>query len=170
MQQVLNANDRNKTFFQFLVLFLVTVMLVVGAVYFNYQMPGRINSMLQNEISMQQSEAQYQRKFVSRMQEARTYLDSMSKSGANANLLDMQLTERMTELLNLQQKDSSLYGQMNEAIIETFLELQQAKKSLVGAGGNGEKISMLETELNRVKGELSTAQGQLDHFRKGVSN
>ncbi len=170
MQQVINAKDRNKAFFQFLGLFLVTVILVVGAVYFNYQMPGRINSMLRDEIGMQQSEAQYQQKFVSRMQEARTYLDSMGKSGVNGNLLDMQLTERMTELLNLQQKDSSLYGQMNKVIVETFLELQQTKKSLVGAGGNAEKISMLETELNKVKGELSMAQGQLDNFRKGPSH
>ncbi len=166
MQQVLNAKNRNQAFLQFLFLFLITTGLVVAAVYFNFRMPGKLNSMLQDEISIQQSEEQYQQKFVSRVQEAKIYLDSMGKSGANVNLLDMQLTEKMTELLNLQQKDSSLYSRMDKVIVETFLELQQVKKSMINAGGNVEKIGTLESELDRCKSDLSTAQGQLDHFRK----
>jgi hypothetical protein len=169
MQQVLNAKDRNQAFFQFLVLFLISVSLVVGAVYFNYKMPAKVNNILQDQINMQQSREQYQQKFIGRMLEAKLYLDSLSKDGVNVSLLDMQLTEHITDLLNLQQKDSSLYDQMDKVIIETFLELQQAKKALISSKGNLDKINSLEEELAKCKADLRTAQGQLDNFRKTPS-
>jgi hypothetical protein len=149
-------------------LFLVTVSLTVGAVYFNYRLPVKVNSVLRQEIDVQREEQSHQQRFVNRMKEAKVYLDSLGKPGVNIGLADMQLTSKMTDLLNLQQKDSSLYGQMNQVIVGTFLELQASKKQLVSLGNSQQEISDLKAELSRVNGELIITKGQLDALRQGL--
>lgn len=168
MLQVLNSKERNQAFLQFLLFFLITVMLAIGAVYFNFRVPEKENKLLREEVDMQRTESQNQQKFVSHMQQAKVLLDSMKKSQSDINLVDMQLTAKMNELLNLQQKDSSLYGKLNNAVVDAFLELQRNKKELIGLNEKAASVNELKAELTKCQEDLTTSQGQLDVLRKGT--
>ncbi|MEO6963634.1 MAG: type VI secretion system TssO, partial [Puia sp.] len=110
MQQILNSQERNQAFVKFLVFFLLTVILVVTAVFFNYRLPVRENKMLQDEVDVQRQQEANQQKFVNRMQEAIVLLDSLDANNTNLEQINLQLNGKIAELAVLQQKDNTLYG------------------------------------------------------------
>jgi hypothetical protein len=166
MQQVLNSKERNEAFLKFLVFFLVTLILVVLAIYFNFRLPIRENKMLQDEIETQRQQDMLQSKFVAKMQEAVILLDSLGKGGPNADQVNLQLSGKLAELNGLQLKDNNLYGKMDKAIVEKFSDLQLWKKNLLNLQEKADKISTLEADLNTTKSQLIQAQSDLDAYRR----
>jgi DNA repair ATPase RecN len=166
MQQVLNSKERNEAFLKFLVFFLVTLILVVVAVYFNFRLPVRENKMLQDEIETQRQQDMNQTKFVARMQEAIVLLDSLGKGGPNVDQINLQLNGKLAEIAGLQPKDNNLYGKMDKAIVEKFSELQSAKRTLSALQEKADKISAMEAELNTTKSQLIQANADLDAYRR----
>ena len=166
MQQVLNSKERNEAFLKFLVFFLVTLILVVLAIYFNFRLPVRENKMLQDEIETQRQQDMNQTKFVARMQEAVVLLDSLGKGGPNVDQINLQLNGKLAEIAGLQPKDNNLYGKMDKAIVEKFSELQSAKRALSALQEKADKISAMEAELNTTKSQLIQANADLDAYRR----
>src|SRR5258708_12009399 len=124
MQQVLNSKERNEAFLKFLVFFVVTLILVILAIYFNFRLPVRENRMLQDEIETQRQQDMNQMKFVAKMQEAVVLLDSLGKGGPNADQINLQLNGKLAEMPGQQQKDNNLFGNREKAIVEKFSDLQ----------------------------------------------
>jgi len=166
MQQVLNSKERNEAFLKFLIFFLVTLILVVLAIYFNFRLPVRENKMLQDEIETQRQQDMLQTRFVAKMQEAVILLDSLGKGGPNADQVNLQLSGKLAEMAGLQQKDNNIYGKMDKAIVEKFSDLQLWKKNLLNLQEKADKISTLETDLNSTKSQLIQAQSDLDAYRR----
>ena len=166
MQQVLNSQERNQAFVKFLLFFLITVVLILFAVFFNFKLPLRVNKMLQSEVDVQRIQDANQQKFVNRMQEAIVLLDSLDKKGINAEQINLQLNSKMAELAVLQQKDNTLYGKMNKVIVYRLTELQQNKKTIQDLSGNTARVVSLQAELDKCKEQLTIKEGQLDALRK----
>ncbi len=166
MQQVLNSQERNQAFLKFLLFFLVTVALVIIAVFFNFHLPAREMKMLQSEVDVQRTQDVNQQKFVSRMQEAVVLIDSMDKKGVNFGQIDLLVNSKLQELSVLQQKDNTIYGQMDKMIIDKLTDLQQAKRTLQDAGDNVNKLATAQSDLKACQQENTTLHGQLDQLRK----
>lgn len=169
MQQVLNSKERSEAFLKFLVFFVVTLILVILAIYFNFRLPIRENKMLQDEIETQRQQDMNQSKFVTKMQEAVILLDSLGKGGPNADQINLQLNGKLAEMAGLQQKDNNLYGKMDKAIVEKFSDLQLWKRNLLSLQEKADKISTLEADLNTTKSQLIQANADLDAFRRAAS-
>jgi hypothetical protein len=154
MLRVLNARERNEAFLQFIVFFVLTTALVVGAIYFDYRLPLTEIKHLREEVSVQEAQSQNQVRFVAKMEEAKLYLDSLSKTPSSAKMLELQLNDVIKELTQLQQKDESVYGKMNATIVETFIELQQDRLSLISANREERNIILLQSQLDNCKRDL----------------
>jgi hypothetical protein len=130
MQPVLNSKERNIAFLQFLVFFLITVALIVGAIYYNFQTDNENNKILRARLDKYESGIEKQKRFVALMGEAKVLLDSLSKPRTNTLLLDLMLEPKLKELSNLRQMDTSLYGKLDYAILESFFQLRQGEKDM----------------------------------------
>jgi hypothetical protein len=161
MQQVINANERRNAFWQYLIFFLLTVGLIVTAIFFNFHLPKEVNRVLRTEVTIQRQETLQQEEFVSVMREAKLLLDSLEKPGTNEGLIIGKLEEKIKELSNIQLNEGSLNGQTNKALVNMFWDLSQARKALKTLGEKTIKISQLETDLSQCKGDLNTALIQL---------
>jgi uncharacterized protein (UPF0333 family) len=168
MQQVLNSQERNQAFLKFLLFFLVTIVLIVTAIFFNYRLPFSENKMLQSEVEVQRIQDVNQQKFVGRMQEAILLLDSMDKKNVNFDQINLLVNSKLQELAVLQQKDNTIYGKMDKMITDKLYDLQQAKKSLQEANGSINKMSTAQTELEKCQQDNIQLHTQLDGFRKAT--
>jgi hypothetical protein len=130
MQPVLNSKERNIAFLQFLVFFLITVALIVGAIYYNFQTDNENNKILRARLDKYESGIEKQKRFVALMGETKVLLDSLSKPRTNTLLLDLMLEPKLKELSNLRQMDTSLYGKLDYAILESFFQLRQGEKDM----------------------------------------
>jgi hypothetical protein len=158
MQQILNSKDRNQAFLKFVALFLVTVTVVVLAVYFDYRLPVRENRALLDEVSLQRQQDADQAKFAAKMQEVIVLLDSMDKPGVNAEQLDLQLGGKLTDLNILQLKDNTAYGAIDKAVVEKLSELQQKNKEETLLREKANRTDNAEAQVNTLQSQIAQLQ------------
>ncbi|GAC1430629.1 MAG: hypothetical protein NVSMB7_06930 [Chitinophagaceae bacterium] len=166
MQQVLNSQERNLAFLKFLLFFLVTIVLLIAAVFFNYRLPARELKMLQAEADIQRIQDVNQQKFFGLMQEAGQLIDSMDRKGISFDQVGMLANSKLQEMSKLQQGNNTVYGQIDIMIIDKLNALLQAKKLLQDATGNINKLSGVQADLDKCQQENLVLHGQLDGLRK----
>jgi DNA repair ATPase RecN len=166
MLKALNAKERNRVFLKFLLFFLLTLVLVVTAIYFDFKLPLKENSYLQKEIDQQRQIEHNQENFVNTMNDAVKLLDSLDKPGTDMTQISAQLDQKMIELDGLKQKDYSAYGKMDKAIVDKFWELSRAKPKLKKLEDDENKLSQLKADLNDANTKLEEAQTALDAYRR----
>jgi hypothetical protein len=167
MQQVLNSKERNEAFLKFLVFFLVTVALVVLAVFFDYRLPISENKALQEEVSIHHQQEVSEAKFVAKMNEALQLQDSIEKGGVNVDQIDISLGAKLQEMEILRQKDDpSSYGRMNNIIMDKLFQLQQARQSVRNLKKSSDQVEKLKSDLNSATTQLAEANNELDAIRK----
>src|SRR5450432_2567324 len=165
MLKALNAKERNRAFLKFLLFFLLTLVLVVTAIYFDFKLPLKENSYLQKEIDQQRQIEHNQENFVNMMNDAVKLLDSLDKPGTDMTQINAQLEQKLLELDGLKQKDFRAYGKMDKAIVEKFLDLGRAKPKLRKLEEDENKIVQLRADLNEASTKLEEAQTALDAYR-----
>jgi len=164
MQQILNSKERTQTFLKFLLFFLVTIILVVTAVYFNFRVPVKENAWLQNQLENMQKQDADQSKFVSKMEQAVILLDTLDKKNAtNSDLTQKTLGNLIGDMQINQQNSKALYSKMNKAIVEQFDKLRVAKGELINSTGDADRVEKLQRELDQTKRDL-------DAYRKAPAS
>lgn len=166
MQQILNSQDRNQAFLKFLLFFIITVLLVVTAIYFNYRVPVKDNKFFQNELEVQRIQDANQAKFVVKMEQAVDLLDSLDKPGANTDLVDNSLNSIIGEMNKFLSGGKTLYGRMDKVIWSKFDELRRAKKKILEDKDNADRIQSLKNELTNCNLAKEQAKRDLDLYRK----
>ncbi len=155
MLQILNSQERNQAFLKFIVFFLITVALIVAAIFFDYKMPVRENAVLHDKLNSHRQVEYNQQVFIERMQEALVLLDSLDKPGIVEAQVNMQLTAKLSNLSEHQGSTNTLMGKTNKVIVEKLILLQQAKQDLRKSAQN---ISTYETQLRNCKETLQDAR------------
>jgi DNA repair ATPase RecN len=168
MQQVLNSQERTQAFFKFLLFFVITLVLVIWAVFFNFsRLPLKESAVYRQELEAQRAQEVNQTTFVNKMKEAAILLDSLDKPGVNANIVSYAFDSKLSEVNQYQSTGNSLFAQMNKEIINRLTQAKEQKIRLkkleVSSAGSGE----LQAALDKCKNEVITLNGQLDAYRKG---
>lgn len=150
MQQVLNTQERNRAFLKFLAFFLVTVALVVAAVFFPFKVvPSEQNKKLLLESKRQDKSNDDEDKFVARMSTVNLLFDSLKKPGIDYNLVDRSLVDELNELLKLQSNDNPLYDKLNKELVEKFAALKTERKNNVENQIEIQKLTKQTNDLQR---------------------
>lgn len=155
MQQVINGKDRMQAYLKFLLFFVITVMVVVLAVYFDFYTPGRENKLLKDEVYVQRKQEANQQKFIDKMMRAVSLLDSMDKSAKDASQLQNQVHVLINDMTVLQENSGSIYGQLNNTVISELNNRLDQKKT----------ISTMEEQMNRYKADLESCKGQAQQLQ-----
>ena len=159
MPHVINSNERNQAFIKFMIFFLITTILVVSAVYVDFRgLPRERQRLLEREFANHRSEIQVQRQFVMVMERAKTLLDSLENSGKDRPKVEALLTGKLNDMQSIKLVDTSLNGKLNNAIFDSFIELQQLKREL------GE-LRTLPSTVAELNAQLKDALRSLDDFR-----
>ncbi len=170
MQQVLNRADRNQAFIKFLVLFLVTIVLIIAAVFVNYKLPARENQRLREQAEVQRQQDNSEMRFIAVMQDAVMLLDSMEKSGSQFDMLKNQLDGKAADLNKLEQNDNTAYGQLNKVIVLKMGELEEKKVRLNDMSNQVSSSAGLKAELQRCQADMEALKRDNDNLRAKVPN
>ena len=130
MAQVINANERIQAFTQYIVLFVITLSLAVGAIYFNYHAPVKVNKVLKNEIEMHRNQDWKQRTFVAQIEEITKLMDSLNNSESNTGYINNIIDQKITYLSTANVNDSSINGKLSNLMEKTFLDYKRTLKAL----------------------------------------
>lgn len=161
MLQILNSQERNQAFLKFLVFFLITVALIVAAIFFDYRMPVRENAILQDKLSTHRQQEHTQQLFVQRMLEVDALFKTLDSSKASPSQILRQIDAKLIGLSELQGSTNTLYGKMNKIIVEGFSELVDLKKA---SGTTSQQIAALQNELNTCRENLVNEREKVQYL------
>ena len=158
MQQIINSKDRTQAYFKFLLFFVITVIVVIMAIFFDFYMPSKENKLLKDEVYMQRRQEANQQKFVEKMTRVIAMLDSMNQSKNNTDQLGFQINTQINDLQKLQENAGGLYDDLDKAVIENMQALIERKKTIANLEGG---IQKYKDELESCKSLGSQMQSQL---------
>jgi len=166
MATILNAKERNSTFWKFLAFFLLSSIMVVSAAYFNTRIPKKDNARLREKVSAYQTQAMAQERFVQNMEQARNLIDSLGRPGSNTSYLNQQIAAKIRELNQLQYKDSSMYSRLNKSVLDLFLRYQESTNKVVAMGELPEQLADFKSKYEQSQRDLDNARRDLDVYRR----
>lgn len=169
MQTVLNNNERNKAFLKFLFFFVITVVLITGAIYFDMRIPSKENDVLRRQVSRYRTQSIAQEKFVTSMDEAKVLIDSLKQPGVNSVYINQQVAAKLRELTDLQYKDSSVFSRMNKNILDLFLRYQDATNKIVSTGDLPRQVEDFKSKYEQTQRDLDQARRDIDLLRRANS-
>ena len=169
MAHIVNAKERDTAFWKFLFFFLLSTLLVTGAVYFDTRIPAKDNAIMRDQISAYKTQAQAQEKFVRSMDEAKALIDSLSRPGSNNVYLNQQIAAKIRELAQLQYKDSTMYSRLNKNVLDVFLRYQEATNKAVGMGNLPQQLDDYRTKYEQAQRDLDNTRRDLDVLRRSTT-
>jgi hypothetical protein len=125
MQKLLNTKERGDAFLKFLIFFMITVALIVTAVFYNYRVPRKENEVLLAEKDVMNIEKQNQDQFIAKMKDAMALRDTVKNMRLDNPYYEtksIELATATTELKSLSQTDGN-FSVYNEAIARLMTEL-----------------------------------------------
>jgi hypothetical protein len=122
MAEILNIQDRSKSFWKFFLFFLVTILVIITAVFFDFRMPRIENQKLREEVRDQRLLSASQERFATKLEDVVLLMDSLDKerNPAMASQLKGSVESELKRLadLNPYQEEGTSYGKLNRIVIQ----------------------------------------------------
>lgn len=154
----INAQERSKAFNRFLLFFLLTIAVIITAVFFGIKIPYAENEKLQQQLAAVDKENRFREDFTTAMAEAQNLLDTVNMDPQKSGLLDGRITQKIQDLDAMLAKNDitskSLYNQVIKALNNT----QSDKRGLRAAGNKDSVVAMYNVQIQELKNSLAKWQ------------
>lgn len=167
MKNILNSKERSYAFAAYLLSFVITVTIIVGAVYFNSLVPIAENRHLRNRINDFETQIFNQQRFVQAMRTSKTLNDSLKALGYVHPFIDRKISDALVEMT--EQSEGELYGILNKDIVSFMHGHTVLNKRLLDLNKDLQEIESLKNELSRTKLQLEEANRSLDVYRNSAN-
>lgn len=165
MMQVLNSKERNAAFLKFLLFFVITAILLITAVFFNFRLPLKENRKMQERLTIQGEREMKQQLFVQHMSQAMLLLDSLEKNPQNKDRIEIELNGKVSNLSDLKAKDG-IFANLNEGVIKNILEVKQQKLQMIKMVDKVNSVVDLERDLRNCRADLEQRTRDLDLMQR----
>lgn len=132
----LNRTERTHAFLRFLLLFLITVAVIVGVIFFSVEVPWKENDRLREQVRLLQNEKKFAESFAKDMREAQLalekYADPVQPSAATQERVNNEINKLRGKARQVANSESSVY----ELVVVSLSDLNDAKKKLRDARPN----------------------------------
>ena len=157
-----NSKERRNSFLKFLILFVVTVGMIVGAVFFSYQIPKKENAELRAHTKVLEDGMVFQKNFYNEMRIVKNMLDSLDAPGANVELERSSIGLKLAALEeSIPTKDDTHLYDMHQKIITIFADLLKAEGKLYG-------LKDAEAEIEEYKEALDECRDDRDNLEREI--
>ncbi|GEQ86175.1 hypothetical protein ULMS_16830 [Patiriisocius marinistellae] len=157
-----NSKDRRSAFLKFLALFVVTVGMVVAAVYFNFRVPTKENDLLRAESKFLNEETKFQSNFYKDMEKVKAMIDSLDVPGAQIDYESKMISSKLVDMQkSLPTKDSTYLYDMHSSIVDMYLELIANKQKLRSLSDAENTIEEYKDAYEKCSQDLKQAEREL---------
>jgi len=163
----LNSKQRRSAFIKFLFLFLFSSIVVTGTVFFDIQIPTKENSFLRNKINYTQLTEEHNIKFAKQVEKIKGMIDSLELNSGNTAYMEQLIATKLAQMqTSIPENVSTYQTEMYGDIIQSFLELKNAKMDLIYLQDAQEKLDEYSEIIDAYKEELDQTKRDLDICRQ----
>lgn len=164
--EVLNRRERSRAFSFFILFFVITVIVLLFAVFFNAYFPFKENSLLKIENAKMKREMETQDKFSFQLEKVKSAVDSIGVPGQNDFFNEKLSLSILADMYKQLPKDTLKNKVMYNNTIMTFKDLVDAKKQIKQLSGNQMTMDSLSTINKTLKEEYDKIKTDLDVCRQ----
>ena len=157
----LNHAERKNAFLSFLLFFIVTTAIVIGAVLFSVDVPFRQNDYLREQIKIVEKERDFSEKFLSSMNATNNLLDSLDKQNVDVVIVDGKISEKLKDMDAMIDNDSVSVKDFYQNIVANLSELHSAKKELRDATSKDASLGDLKQQISQLKDDLARSENNV---------
>ncbi|WP_296151303.1 type VI secretion system TssO [uncultured Flavobacterium sp.] len=128
--EVLNKQERVKAFWLFFAVFSITIVIIVFAIFFNFQLPKEENEHLRTENDLLKKEFEFQQQFSYKIDSAKQYIDSINAPGQDNFFQEQIALKKLAEMYSILPKDTLKGKKMYSNVILTYKQLIDSKKQI----------------------------------------
>ena len=165
-----NTKERTQAKVRFLLFLVVTMALVIAAIFFDYQIPEKENKLLRTNMKKNNELLAAEEAFANQMRSVKGLLDSMDIEGVNADYIEQIISKKLANMQMDAESDDTFRREMYSNIIQTYLELKNAKSSLLRMEGSMSDLNDYSDLVERYKEDLQQVQRDLDNCRRMLNN
>ena len=155
METVLNARERSIAFWKFLLFFLIAVVAILLAVFFNYQVPRKENVYLKQVTADYKDHMTSEQRFTALIEEANGKLDSLDQAGVDVHFLNGQIGTTLGKI------DNTDLSKEDKMFLNIILKYHEAKKKLIELKDASDKYEKLKNDYNQSQNELRDTKTNL---------
>jgi len=163
-----NNKARRNSFIKFLLLFVFTVAVIIGAIFFTFKMPDVENSILKSQSSMFKEDLKFQNAFSKDIQKTKSLIDSLDVPGVNASFLNSLINDKLAKTQSSVQdqiaetKNKSKYDhEMYFQLINLLAESQKMKSKLI-------ELEDAETTIEEYKEAIDEAKQSVEGLERDL--
>lgn len=164
--EVLNKTERSRAFSFFILFFLITVVILVTAVFFNAYFPFKENSLLKTENAKMKKEMETQDKFSFQLEKVKSAVDSIGVPGQNDFFNEKLGLSILADMYKQLPKDTLKNKVMYNNTIMTFKDLIDSKKAIKHLSGNQATMDSLSKINVALKAEYDKMKTDLEVCRQ----
>ena len=160
--EVLNKRQRNNAYLVFVLFFLITVAILITAVFFNAYFPFKENSLLKAENARMKKEMEIQNKFSFQLEKVKAAVDSIGMPKQNDFFNEKLALSTLADMYKQLPKDTLKNKNMYNNTIMTYKDLIDAKKQVKQLSGNYVLMDSLSTINKTLKQEYDKMKIDLE--------
>lgn len=158
----INEAERKRAFLNFLLLFVVTVAVILIAVFFSVQVPFKENDRLRKEKDLADNEKAALYLFEAKMQETMNLLDSINMSN-NAYRYSNYVEENIRKM-SAMISDSSDVKSICTKVTDNLKSLQTAYDQIKKSTNSSAELAEKEREIQQLKAEARDYTQRIDQL------
>ena len=164
--EVLNKKNRRSAYWLFVLFFVLTVAVLVTAVFFNAYFPFKENSLLKSENAKMKKEMETQDQFSFQLEKVKLAVDSIGMPKQNDFFNEKLGLSILADMYKQLPKDTLKNKNMYNNTILTFKDLIDPKKQIKQLSGNQTTMDSLSTINKTLKAEYDKMKTDLDVCRQ----
>jgi len=153
-----NKNLRKKTFINFLLLFLLCILIITTTIFFSFQAPIKQNDRLLKEMRSYVKDKEFSSAFMSEMSDIAGMLDTINTKASKPDLLDGKITEGIKKLNAKIDEESTSDKPFYSSMVFLLSDIQSAKKQLRENTGKDMNADALRQQVESLNSSLDAAK------------
>jgi len=164
--EVLNKKERLSSFLLFLFLFLLTIGIILAAVFFDFQIPKKELKTLRGENTELRNEYAFQKKFSGKLEETKIFTDLLDVDGEDFYYNHQLANNSMIEMQKMIPAGDTLRGNnMYDNMVLTYRDLIDSKRTINVLDANKEELEKLRQQVEVYSKELEIVKRDLEVCR-----
>lgn len=166
--QPINKNERKKAFTNFLVLFLVSIIIITTTVFSSIQVPFKENDQLLREKGIMERERAFEDKFINGVAGITSMLDTINTKAAKPDFLDAEISKNITELNSSVDAEAARNKIFYKTTLLSLDELRRSKKQLRDLVNKDLNVGEMQKQNQELSDRLEQAKNTIEEQRKTI--
>jgi Type VI secretion system, TssO len=162
MSKPINIKEHNSAFFKFLIFFLVTLIMAVSAVYFNFKVPNKELAILRERSELLRNQQISQENYKRILNEVILVFNKLDSSTSKA-MVESELTSKLEALRTAASiEDSTASQKLNQAVFGLVNEYRNAKFNLFDLKDYEKEIKKKNDKIQELSKDLEDCKGRVN--------